>query len=130
MGFGQRRGRYPVLIITIETELVSELNQREHWAPKAKRKKAQRAAVRAAWLAAGSPVFRPPVMFKLTRVHTPRRKIRDFDNLVSSFKSVIDEMADIVGIDDRFVLFPESRVEAFKQRAGDRMACEIEVIEK
>ena len=109
---------------------MSEANQREHWAVKSKRKKSQRAAVRAAWLAAGSPVFNPPVMFKLTRIHTPRRKIRDFDNLVSSFKAVIDEMADIVGIDDRFVLFPESRIAGFKQRAGDRMACEIEVIEK
>lgn len=80
----------------VPVELVSEANQREHWAVKSKRKKRQRELVRLYWKLAGAPMIEPPVKMRLVRLHTSRRKIRDFDNLVGSFKAVIDEMAELL----------------------------------
>lgn len=115
--------------LTVPVELVSESNVREHWAKKGNRKKKQRRAVRQAWLLAGEPVLPSLMMLKLTRVCTSRRKIRDFDNLVGCFKAVIDEVADIAGIDDKDVFWPEKRKEGFQQVVGESMECVIEIID-
>ena len=115
--------------LTVPVELVSESNVREHWAKKGNRKKKQRRAVRQAWLLAGQPVLPSLMMLKLTRVCTSRRKIRDFDNLVGCFKAVIDEIADIAGIDDKDVFWPEKRKEGFQQVVGESMECVIEIID-
>lgn len=111
----------------VPVELVSEANQREHWAVKSKRKKRQRELVRLYWKLAGAPMIEPPVKMKLIRLHTSRRKIRDFDNLVGSFKAVIDEMAELLGVDDSTIRWPELRTEAFSQRQAAAMGCRIEV---
>lgn len=87
------------LILPIRTR--SEANQREHWAPKAKRVKEQRFVARnalchhPAWpdlYEAGGP-FR----IELTRISP--RGLND-DNLVRSMKAIRDGIADALGIDD------------------------------
>jgi len=115
------------ILLCVPVDLLSESNEREHWAKKAARKKKQRRAVRQAWLVAGQPRLQAPIMLSLTRVHTSRRKIRDFDNLVSSFKAVIDEIADIAGINDKDIIWPDRRTDAFNQEVGKHMECKIEV---
>jgi hypothetical protein len=84
------------LTFYVPTKLISEANQREHWAIKAKRKKAQQRAVELYWL---SQRFRvaPPVVVTLTRVGV--RKL-DPDNLAGSFKHVQDAIAKCLGVDD------------------------------
>jgi len=111
-------------ILRVDIELISELNAREHWRKTAARKKKQRQAVRAAWMAAGQPRLRPPIAMRLTRLAPPRRQIQDLDNLISSFKAVIDEVASIAGIDDKEIMWP---LGAFMQRKHDTMGCEIEI---
>jgi hypothetical protein len=81
----------------VPVELVSEANMREHWAVKRKRKKRQ------------------------------RELVRHFDNLVGSFKAVIDEMAELLGVDDSTIRWPELRTEAFSQRQAAAMGCRIKV---
>lgn len=111
----------------VPIELVSELNQREHWAKAARRKKHQREQVRLHWKREGAPLVEPPITMRLTRFHTARRKIRDFDNLVSSFKAVTDEMAAILGVDDAHIRWPALRSEAYRQEAAGAMGVNIEV---
>lgn len=83
--------------------LVSEANRKEHWAPRAKRVKAQRVAVRAAWLGAGYAVPPFPLVVTMTRVWgAGRSKAMDpSDNLPRAFKAVQDELAACIGVDDR-----------------------------
>jgi hypothetical protein len=80
----------------VPTKLISEANQREHWAIKTKRKKAQQRAVELVWLAERVRVA-PPVVVTLTRVGV--RKL-DPDNLAGSFKHVQDQIAKCMGVDD------------------------------
>lgn len=77
--------------------LKSETNQREHWASKARRVKAQRQHV--AWAFKAERPDRPelPVIVKLTRI-APRRL--DDDNLRAAFKAVRDQVAEWLGVDD------------------------------
>lgn len=72
-------------------------NAREHWAVKAKRVKAEREAVAWSLTAATKPAL--PCSVLLTRV-SPRAGLDD-DNLVGSLKSVRDEVARWLGVDDR-----------------------------
>jgi hypothetical protein len=83
-------------VFSVPTKLISEANQREHWAIKTKRKKAQQASVRLIWLAHHVRVS-PPVIVTLVRVGV--RKL-DPDNLAGSFKHVQDEIARLMGVDD------------------------------
>jgi hypothetical protein len=98
------------LVLPIRTE--SETNQREHWARRHRRRKAQRTTaglvVRSLLLAEGLGV---PCRVTLTRI-APRRL--DSDNLVSSLKGPRDGVADALGVDDA-----DERVEwAYGQRRG------------
>ncbi|MBU6278581.1 MAG: hypothetical protein KGN78_05000 [Actinomycetales bacterium] len=77
-------------------KLISEANQREHWAIKNKRKKAQQRAVELTWLA-GRYRVAPPVCITLTRVGVRRL---DPDNLAGSCKHVQDALAKCIGVDD------------------------------
>lgn len=103
---------------------MSESNMREHWAVKSRRKKTQRQAVRCAWLVAGRPKIAGPIRLRLVRVTTKRRFIRDYDNLVGSFKAVIDEVADIAGIDDKDIIWPS---DAYTQETGEKMGVKIKI---
>ena len=73
-------------------------NTRGHWTRKYGPAKAQRAATATAWVIAGKPSFRLPVRVSLTRI-APQRL--DSDNLPASLKSIRDEIAKQLGVDDR-----------------------------
>lgn len=78
---------------------VSELNQREHWAAKNRRKQDQQEAVAIAMLNAlrGRKVQIPCVV-KLTRIGP--KKLDEGDNLSSAFKGIRDQIARQLGVDD------------------------------
>jgi hypothetical protein len=76
---------------------------REHWAARARRVKRERQAVALAWpqhwpRAGGRLLPDFPVAVMLTRI-APRAI--DTDNLLASLKAVRDEVARILGVDDR-----------------------------
>jgi len=84
---------------TVELDLplrvISSLNQREHWAAKARRAKQER--VTTAWMLAAEPKPSLPCVVLLTRI-APRKL--DDDNLRGAFKAVRDEVARWLGVDD------------------------------
>jgi hypothetical protein len=85
------------LTFEVPVKLISEANQREHWAIKNKRKKHQQAVVHyaLAGLKRDIPAF--PVHVVITRVGV--RKL-DSDNLAGSCKHVQDAIAKCMGVDD------------------------------
>lgn len=80
------------MTITLPLRTYSLANQREHWAKKAKRTKAER---KAAYMAC--PRVSLPCIVTLTRI-APREL--DTDNLTGALKAVRDGVADRLGIDD------------------------------
>jgi len=83
------------MTLTLPIRLKSSLNQREHWAKKAKRVKAERDAT--AWVLGSRPRPALPCTVLLTRI-APRTL--DDDNLRGAFKAVRDEVARWLGVDD------------------------------
>jgi hypothetical protein len=90
----------------IPLKTVSGGNSREHWAAKAKRVKAERAATGLAILVAGAKGalrgYAPSasrIIVTLTRVSP--RALDVGDNLPASLKGVRDELAKAMGLDDR-----------------------------
>lgn len=81
--------------------LVSEANQRDHWAKKARRVKAQRDLVTLVLrgTVARTMMAVAPLSVTITRI-APSKGLDD-DNAVSSAKGVRDSVAAILGIDDR-----------------------------
>ena len=77
---------------------VNEGNQRDHWAVKAKRVKAQRSAAHLAFKRAGSGWDGCRLLVTLTRV-SPR--VLDDDGVVSALKAVRDGVADALRVNDR-----------------------------
>ena len=80
--------------------LASVANLREHWASKAKRARAHRMALAAAWRSAKArgATCTLPALVRLTRV-APRAL--DDDNLQAAFKALRDQVAAELGVDDR-----------------------------
>ena len=87
-----------MISVTVPIRLVSEANQREHWAKKAKRVKGHRWAVMLHLRA--QPKRKPPlpVTVLLTRI-APRRL--DDDNAISAQKGCRDSVAEWLGVNDR-----------------------------
>lgn len=83
------------LAIRIPIRTVSEMNQREHWAKRHRRKKSQQRTV--GLILNTCKRIRPPCDVWLTRI-APRKM--DTDNLASSFKHCQDQIAAWLGIDD------------------------------
>lgn len=83
--------------IRLPIKTVSEANQREHWAKKAKRAKMQRSVTGKAVGAVLGELPPAPIVIKLIRYG--KRKL-DSDNLARSFKAVRDGIADALGLDD------------------------------
>lgn len=78
--------------------VVSEANQREHWAAKHRRKKAQQAETAVEWKrAAGKCQIALPCVIRLTRIGA---RALDSDNLAGAFKHVRDQIAKLIGVDD------------------------------
>lgn len=84
-----------MIIVPIRT--APGLNAREHWAVRAKRVRRERAAVALVLLGHARPAL--PCSVLLTRVGV--RASLDDDNLVGALKSVRDEVARWLGVDDR-----------------------------
>jgi hypothetical protein len=110
-------------------KLVSEANARGHWSKKAARAQMQRAFVALEWrlVAAktGPIVVSLPLVVTITRVAP--RSLDAFDNLPRSMKAVVDELARLIGVDDK-----DPRVTwVAKQRKGKphEYAVEIEIAE-
>lgn len=117
------------LVVTLQLPIrvVSEANQREHWARKAARAKAQRSAACLAvkghaWRVVatmGAP-SRPRLVVTLTRIGV---RSLDSDNLARAFKAVRDGIADALGIDDG-----DSRIDwRYEQRRGGVREYAVEI---
>jgi crossover junction endodeoxyribonuclease RusA len=123
--------------VVVPVDTVSTLNRREHWAARARRAKEQRVLtaclVASACNAAGVDRTRGvewlgPVT--LTRICTPRRKIRDDDNLRAALKSVRDGVADALHVDDSMRAGVEWRYRQEAQRgASAAVLIHLEVID-
>ena len=97
-------------------KIISEANQREHWAAKAKRVKAHR---KAGWAIIRSLKVMLPVTVLLTRIGV--RKLDD-DNLAGAFKGLRDGIADGFGVadnDDRIIFVYDQRKGKPKEYAVD-----------
>lgn len=90
----------PQVAFTMDVQVVSEANAREHWGRKFKRKKEQQQALRDAWKKATRKLPRPvavPCVVRFTRIGPQKL---DDDNLASGFKGMRDSVAQELGIDD------------------------------
>jgi hypothetical protein len=85
-----------IICVVLPVHIISEANQRHHWAVKAKRVASHRAITKAL-LAKHKPPPAGPIKITLTRI-APRAL--DGDNLQSGFKATRDSVADWLGIDD------------------------------
>lgn len=81
------------LTIHLPMKLKSEANTSEHWAVKKKRVDFQKLLVRSMWNKMVKEPFKLPVKVTLTRL---AKMMMDDDNLVSAFKYVRDEIADLL----------------------------------
>ena len=88
-----------LLDITTPLRVVSEANQREHWAAKAKRQKAHRAAAHLLILQAQRALAWPETRKRVLLTRIGARMLDD-DNLAGAFKAVRDGIADGLGIND------------------------------
>jgi len=84
--------------VPIRTE--SELNRRDHWAVRNKRKKEQQRATYFAWKQAvfGKHIPKPPFVVTFTRFGP--RMLDTGDNLPSAFKGIRDTVAELLKVDD------------------------------
>lgn len=114
----------PVEVIEFDVpiKIESEMNKRDHWSVRKKRFDAQRTAVWAAWPRKRGKVvtLAVPVLVTLTRVG--KRRL-DSDNLAGGFKSVRDEIARILGVDDGS---PKIRF-AYEQTTGKAYAASVRI---
>lgn len=82
----------------------SELNpnrlSRLHWTQKSKAKNAHRAVCTACLLEAGVGHMDQNSAHVTLTFHPPDRRRRDLDNMLASCKTLLDTVADHIGIDD------------------------------
>jgi len=99
---------HPTLNVTVPIQVTRGLNAREHHFTRAKRVKAERAAVDAA-LCAVQPTDvyvlvladQPSLGARVTLLRPFARTPLDSDNLSGAFKGVRDEVAAFLGVDDK-----------------------------
>jgi hypothetical protein len=103
-------------VIAIPLRTSSGLNAREHFRVRAKRVKAEREAV--AWMLHGATKPALPCSVLLTRV-APSNGLDD-DNLCGALKSVRDQVAQWLGVDDRHSMRVRYR---YAQRRGPWGVC-------
>lgn len=106
MQLGTRKVRAPAGLIPLRASLsidipvrtVSEANQREYWAVKLRRKKAQQVAVQAAFIAG---MYRSSQFCncEITLLRYGPKRL-DSDNLAGSFKYVQDAVSEWIAVDD------------------------------
>lgn len=89
--------------VTLPIRVKSESNQREHWAVKRNRTKQHRAVAGLYVERTGIKRHIQPddgIRVTFTRIHPPRGKPMDSDNLAGAHKAARDGVADALGIDD------------------------------
>ena len=94
--------RRTVLSVEIPIKTVSELNRREHWASRARRVKAQRAATMLALRCCRvqpREEYLGAMTIRVLLVRVGPRRL-DGDNLQGALKAVRDAVAEWIGIDD------------------------------
>jgi hypothetical protein len=84
----------PIVIAGLRTK--GGMNSREHWRQRAKRVKAERLAV---W--AHQALDRPALPLRVTLTRVAPSNGLDDDNLASALKSVRDQIAAWLGVDDK-----------------------------
>lgn len=85
------------ITVALPIKTVSEANQREHWANRHRRKKAQQAIAVPILQAALRPIPTPPLAITFTRVSVSKM---DADNLAGAMKHIQDALCHVLGIDD------------------------------
>lgn len=91
-------GRILRLEILVPIQVVSEMNQHEHWTVRHRRNKEQQSTFAAYWqVFARGLRIEPPCVIRLTRIGQNRM---DDGNLGAAFKHVQDAIAASIGIDD------------------------------
>lgn len=100
-------------------------NARVHWAAKAKAAKRARGEAAIAARAAGVKVVTADALRVTATFSPPDKRLRDADGLLSSLKSALDGIADVVGIDDHRWDIAIRRASPVK---GGNVRIEIEVI--
>jgi hypothetical protein len=120
-------GRWAITL-TLPCRVVSEANERCHWAVRRRRFQEQAAALRAAWNAsplATITAWEPLLPFDVTFTRIGKRKL-DTDNLSGAFKGLRDSLADLFGIDDG----NEAIVWDYDQRTGREYGVVVTIGEK
>lgn len=116
-------GRILRLEILVPIQVVSEMNQHEHWAVRHRRNTAQQQSFAAYWMAFARGIrIEPPCVIKLTRIGLNRM---DDGNLGAAFKHVQDAIAKSIGIDDGD---PRLRWEYYQITGSDEHAVKVEFI--
>lgn len=85
--------------VQMKIRTISMANVREHWAVRAKRNKAHRAAVAAQFVWCPETLRETPFPLTVTLTRYGKRLLDD-DNLAGSFKAIRDEVATQLGRDD------------------------------
>lgn len=116
-----------MLSFDIPLRTVSGMNAREHWRKRARRVEAERQAVRLVIVqrfgAKLPDAPRTPCVITLTRIG-PTNGLDPFDNLPSSLKGCVDEIASWLGVDDR----KDDRVRyECKQERGPKWLVRVEI---
>lgn len=112
------------VIVNVPVKVVSEMNSREHWSAKLKRKKSQQMATMLSLATLGmSPDQRKASFVKGATITFERigGKRMDDDNLRSAFKHCRDAVAKWLGIDDGSKLLTwkyEQRTRTRKEKAA------------
>jgi hypothetical protein len=112
-------------VITIPIKTVSGMNAREHYMARSKRVKKEREAV--AWALNGVPRPLLPCSVMLTRMSYSSGL--DDDNLRSALKGVRDQVAEWIGVDDRYSLQVSYRYAQRRSGAPKVFAVKIEFCE-
>lgn len=90
-----------MLSVEVPIKTVSELNRREHWASRARRVKAQRAATMFALRCSREDPsdYKAALTIRVLLVRIGPRRL-DGDNLQGALKAVRDAVAEWIGVDD------------------------------
>ena len=117
-------GRPLEIVFRVDVMTVSLANEHAHWRVRQRRAKHERLQTRLTWIATCGVKGRPLYTGECARVVLTRhsRGRLDSDNLPVSMKSIRDEIAACLGIDDR-----SDRVEWLYRQASDGKGVEARI---
>lgn len=93
----------PAAALAIPLRVLNTANAREHWAARARRIKSERETVRLYWQARDGAGLRMVADMRPLRVTLVRigKRTMDSDGVSSALKGVRDEVATLLGVDDK-----------------------------